>query len=251
MYHKKLIPLAFLVGSATTATANQSIQDLQSAAEAIRTQVTTALNLSFNSYKRSNSAQIVEDQAIQQGGLTQEQVDKYNNALTVVKTSVYKNASEVLYDEHIVAMDNLHTSIDMLVDAASVLSEVGVVANMAADATTTPEQEQLQEYVTINDMSLTEEKVENFNNSLVVVETYAQQAGAFLAGSSSSEVTGAIDNYAANSGVAVSSYTAVSYTQSMDQFIIQFEAGSVTISGYTGSNLVTAEELYKEVSAYN
>lgn len=169
----------------------------------------------------------------------------------MVKKGVYKNASEVLYDEHIVAMDNLHTSIDVLVDAASVLSEVGVVANMAADATTTPEQEQLQEYVTINDMSLTEEKVENFNNSLVVVETYAQQAGAFLAGSSSSEVTGAIDNYAANSGVAVSSYTAVSYTQSMDQFIIQFEAGSVTISGYTGSNLVTAEELYKEVSAYN
>lgn len=213
--------------------------------------MTTAMNLSFAGDMRSHEGYILEDEAIKQGGLTQEQVDNYNNALEAVKTKEYKDAAEVLYDEHVTALDNMHMAIDTLVDAASVLSVVAVVADMAADATTTPEQDQLQDYVTVNDVSLTEDKVDNFNESLAEVENYAQQAGAFLAGSNTTEVTEAIDNYAANSGIAVSSYTAVSYTQSMDQFVIQFDTGYVSVAGYTTESLVTVEDLYNEVAAYN
>lgn len=208
------------------------------------------MNLAFAGDMRAHEGYILEDEAIKQGGLTQEQVDNYNNALTQVKNRTYADAAEVLYNEHVTAIDNMHMSIDTLVDAASALSEVSVVADMAADATTTPEMEQLQDYVTVNDVSLTDEKVDNFNNSLAEVESYAQQAGAFLAASNNTDVTDTIDSYAANSGVAVSSYTAVTYTQSMDQFVVSFGNGYVSVAGYTTGNLVTATELYDEVAAY-
>ena len=209
------------------------------------------MNLSLVGGLRSQEGYILEDEAIKQSGLTQEQVDNYNNALKSVKTKEYKDAADVLYDEHVTALDSLHTAIDTLVDAASVLSVVAVVAEMAAQATTTPEQKELKNYVTVNDVSITDEKVDNFNSSLAEVESYAQQAGAFLAGANNKEVTGAIDTYAANSGVAVSSYTAVGYTQSIDRFIIVFNTSYLSISGYTTDNLVTVEDLYNEVTAYN
>ena len=50
------------------------------------------MNLSFAGDMRSHSGYILEDEAIKQGGLTQEQVDNYNNALEAVKTKEYKDA---------------------------------------------------------------------------------------------------------------------------------------------------------------
>jgi hypothetical protein len=206
------------------------------------------MNIAFAGDMRAHQGYIIADGAIKQGVLTQEQVDNYNNALEAVKTAEYKDAAAVLLNEHNNAIDNMHGSIDVLVTAATALSEVAAVADMASKATTTNEQNEFKDYVVVNDVSLTDEKVDNFNTAIAEVESYAQQAGAFLAAANNSEVTNTIDTYAANSGIAVSSYTAITYTQSMDQFVVSFDNGYVSVAGYTSDNFVTAEELYAEAS---
>lgn len=250
MYKKKILALAFLVVSATVVKADQSIQNLQIAASKVRDQLQLSTNIAFAADLLSHEGYIIEDEAVKQGMLSQELVDEYNNALYAVKNNSYAGAAEVLYNEHNKAIDNVHGAIDTLIEATSAVQEVFVVAEMAADADTTPEQQELQDYVNVNDVSLTDEKVDNFNNAVIEVEVFAQQAGAFLAAANNVEITDAIDNYAASSNIAVSSYTAISYTQSIDQYVINFESGYLTLSGYNNDTFVTVEELYGEANYY-
>lgn len=198
---------------------------------------------------RAHEGYIIEDEAIKQGRLSSELVQEYNDAVSAVKTASYKDAAEILYVEHNTAIDNMHNAIDTLVDATSTLTTVFVVADMAAEANTTQEQNELKDFVTVNDVSLTDDKVDTFNTAISEVETFAQQAGAFLSAANNTELTSAIDSYAASNGVAVSSYTSVSYTQNIDQYVINFSNGFFVASGYN-SNFVTAEEIYEEASIY-
>lgn len=209
------------------------------------------MGITFAADMRAHEGYIIEDEALKQYGLTQEAVDNYNNALEAVKNATYKGAEAVLYDEHVAAIDNMHNAIDNLVVAASEISEVVVVADMAEKADTTPEQQELQDYVTVNDVSLTTEKVDNFNDSLAEVEVFAQQAGAYLAAATNEEVTGAIDSFAQQNNIAVSSYTAISYTQSMDDLYITFADGyAIGFVGYFIDKTLTAGDLYNDMQIY-
>ena len=94
-------------------------------------------------------------------------------------------------DQHDVAINNMHTAIDNLVEASVALTTVVEVADMASDATTTEEQQQVQQVLTTNDMTISQEEVDNFNTALTDVETFANQAAGFLAAALDTTVTDA------------------------------------------------------------
>jgi hypothetical protein len=150
-------------------------------------------------------------------------------------------------DAHNNAMTNLNASVDQLVSATTVLSSVGAVAEMAATADTTQEQVALQNVLASDPgLQVTQTEVAAYNDSLVAVAAYARDAGAFLAAASNTSLTNAVDSFAATNNVAVGAYTAVTFSQSIDQYIITwgdagFEGGWY---GYNTDNLVSAEELY-------
>lgn len=231
--------------------AEQTMTDLQSAAEVIEAQLSLANQLAGNLHSYGHSTMVVEDGVTDAALIDQQMVNAYNGAIDTVLTTSYLTARDVLLDQHNTAIDNLHTAINDLVSATSVLATVSTVADMAASADTTQEQLQVQAALATTDMSISTADVDNYNTALSDVNAYATQAGAFLSAANNTNMTSAIDNFAATSGVAVAAYTAVSYTQNIDQMIITWDANTyMSFSGYNTGNTITADEIYQNVGYY-
>lgn len=225
--------------------------DLQSAAEAIEAQLNLASMLSGSLHSYGHSTIVVETGVVDAAFIDQQMMDAYNGAIDTVLATSYLNAQDVLMEQHNTAINNLHTAINDLVSATSVLATVSAVADMAASADTTQEQLQVQAALATTDMTITQAEVNDFNNALGSVEKFSQEAGAFLAAANNTQITGAIDSFAATSGVAVAAYTAVSYVQNIDQMVITWDANTyMSFSGYNAGNTITADQIYQSVGYY-
>lgn len=225
--------------------------DLKTAAEAIEAQLALANNLAGSLHNYGHSTWVVEDGVVDPALIDQAMVSAYNDAITNVLSTSYLTAADVLLDQHSTAINNLHTAIDNLVVATSVLATVSVVADMAASADTTQEQLQIKAALATTDMTITQAEVSDFNNALVSVNTYATQAGAFLSAANNTSITGAIDSFASTNNATVAAYTAISYTQNIDQMIIMWEGNlSMSFSGYNIDNTISAETIYSQAGYY-
>jgi len=168
----------------------------------------------------------------------------YNADIQGVIDATYYSAEILFQDQHRQAMVNLRSSVDNLVAATAVLMEVQAVANMAANADTVQEKMAFQTILSNNDMTISAADVSNYNTALGAVQTYARDAGAFLAASRNTSMTGTVDAYAANSGASLYGAT-VTYSATAD--IMNISAGQVFglgFQGFLGGNAVTLADVY-------
>lgn len=244
----KLSLAALSLLASVPAYADQTMTDLAAAASQIEAQLNLATSLSNSIHGYGHSTNIVETGVADPALIDQQMLASYNNAIDAVLNASYLTAQDVFMEQHNTAIDNLHSAMDDLVAATAVLATVSAVADMAANADTTQEQLQVQAALATTDMTITQAEVDNFNSALGAVENYAQQAGAFLAAASNGNVTAAVDNFAAANNVAVASYTAITYTQSVDQFVIEFgTAAYMEFNGAFASNMVSATDIWGQV----
>ena len=247
-----LITGAFLI--AIEARADVTIDNLHATAAAIKAK----LDVTAQSFTRYGSNTV--DQAGHQGRIVvtgisdyalinNTMVTNYNNAVQTVISANYQNAQEIFIEKHEKAIDDMHTSIDELVGATSKLSTVAVVAELAINADTTQEQLQVQQALVQTDMTITETDVNAYNTAVVNVETFSQQAGAFLAAAQDTSITSAVDNYSAQNNIAVASYSAIQYTQDIDTFVISYDNNLyMSFQGFFTDKMITADELYANTS---
>jgi hypothetical protein len=168
----------------------------------------------------------------------------YNSDIQGVIDATYYNAEILFQDNYVATMANLDTAVDNLVAATLVLMEVQAVANMAANAETVQQQMAFQTILTNNDMTITAADVSNYNAALGAVQTYARDAGAFLAASRNATMTGSVDNYAANTGVSLYGAT-VAYSPTYDIMAVSMgQAYGIGLQGLLGDNVVTLEDVY-------
>jgi hypothetical protein len=239
--------LALLLATPSVALADQTISQLEATARAIQSQLQLSSTLSLGAMHYATTGGVIVDGGLDTAQITQQMMADYNAAIDAVINHTYATAQTVFMDAHNNAMTNLNASVDQLVSATTVLSSVGAVAELAANADSTQEQIALQTVLT-NDpgLQITQVEVDNFNQSLDAVGSYAREAGAFLAAANNSSLTSAVDNFASTNGVAVGAYTAVTFHQTMDQYIITWgDAGFVGgWSGYTTDNIKDAADIY-------
>ena len=247
-----LITGAFLI--AIEARADVTIDNLHATAAAIKAK----LDVTAQSFTRYGSNTV--DQAGHQGRIVETgisdyalinntMVTNYNNAVQTVISANYQNAQEIFIEKHEKAIDDMHTSIDELVGATSKLSTVAVVAELAINADTTQEQLQVQQALVQTDMTITETDVNAYNTAVVNVETFSQQAGAFLSAAQDTSITSAVDNYSAQNNIAVASYSAIQYTQDIDTFVISYDNNLyMSFQGFFTDKMITADELYANTS---
>ena len=245
MRHLNLLVLLLVTPSA--ALADQTISQLEATARAIQSQLQLSNTLSLGATYYATTGGVIVDGGLNSAQITQQMMNDYNAAIDAVINNTYATAQTVFMDAHNASMANLNASVDQLVSATTVLSSVGAVAEMAATADTTQEQVALQN-VLVSDpgLQVTQIEVDNFNQSLDAVGSYAREAGAFLAAANNSSLTSAVDNFASTNGVAVGAYTAVTFHQTMDQYIITWgDAGFVGgWSGYNTDNIKDAADIY-------
>jgi hypothetical protein len=218
--------------------------NLQGSAQTILDQLAAAQDLSVGAIYSAGNGDILAPGVMQDAAITEAMRLDYNSDLQGVIDATYYNAEMLFQDKHEQAMVNLDSAVDNLVAATAVLMEVQVVANMAANAETVTQQLAVQAVLTNSDMSISASDVSNYNSALGAVQTYARDAGAFLAASRNANMTSTVDSYAANTSTSLYGAT-VAYSATAD--IINISAGSafgLGFSGFLGNNVVSLSEVY-------
>lgn len=198
---------------------------------------------------------IAPDGSVTQAQLDAVIVDAYNDAYNTVLNTTYYNTETLLTDQHDLAMTNLSTSVDALVEATTTFATVGAVADMAAEASagTVEDQERVQEILATTDMTISDADVEEYNEALADVEKYAQEAAGFLAASMDTRITDTTDQWAASNNVSVATYTSVTYDATNDILFMEFANQtytSISFQNYLQGSFKSADDIYNTGIAY-
>jgi len=235
---------ALLCLSVSAAHADPTMTDLQGSAQAILDQLSASQSLTTGAVYYAANGEIIAPGVMQDATITEQMRLNYNSDIQGVIDATYYNAEMLFQDQHDQAMVNLDSAIDTLVAATAVLMEVQAVANMAANADTVTEQLAFQTILTNNDMTISAGDVSNYNNALGAVQTYARDAGAFLAASRNTTMTGTVDAYAANTGASLYG-AAVAYSPTFDIMAVNMgQVYSIGLQGLLGADTVTVADVY-------
>jgi hypothetical protein len=230
-------------------TGQEKIDYLISSLDAIKTRLNDGSVLTTGAIGYAQIGGVINDDAMADGLISQEELADYLEAKDLVLTHDYaiaENAEQMFMQEYSANMNSLSTAVDNLAAATSVIMTSVEVMEVAAVADTKPEQTALQGMLETDEYSISATEVGAYNEAVEAVEGYAQQAGAFMAAANNDELTTTIDTYATQGNFMVGSYTAITYTQSVDEFVITwadsgFEAG---FQNYLTNDMKTASDIY-------
>ena len=218
--------------------------NLQGSAQAILDQLTASQSLTAGAIYSASNGDILAPGVMQTASVTEQMRLDYNSDVQGVIDATYYNAELLFQDQYAATMVNLDSAVDNLVAATAVLMEVQAVANMAANADTVQEQMVVQAVLSNSDMTISAADVSNYNNALGAVQAYARDAGAFLAASRNTTMTGTVDAYAANSGTSLYGAT-VAYSATADIMNISgANAFGIGLQGLLQANTVSVEDVY-------
>lgn len=230
-------------------TGDQKIQSLINTISIIDNRLQLSINLGIGAVGYAEVGGVIVDGALDGSKVTEAMLVAYEDARDNVLAHDYAtatNANQLFIQEHTAAMNSLVDAVDILGDATSVLMTATSVAEFAEEADTKPEQVVLQEMIATEEYSISAAEVEDYNNALDAVAEYSQQAGAFMAAANNSELTASIDTYASNNNILIGSYTAITYTQSIDEFVIAWDDTGYGTgwNGYLTDDMRDAEAVY-------
>lgn len=252
MSKNKLLLTTCLCLSASAAlaeTGGEKIQSLINSLTVIDNRLQLSVTLGTGAVGYAEVGGVIVDGALDGAKVTEAMLLAYQDAYASVMAHDYdtaQTAEQMFTQEYTAAMNNLTIAVDVLADATTIMMVATSVADAAADADTRPEQAALQDMLGEDQYQVTEEKVDAYNEALDAVEGYAQQAGAFLAAANDTSLTTSIDSYAQQNGFVIGSYTALTYTQAVDEFVITWnESGYGTgWSGYLTDDMKDADDVF-------
>ena len=234
---------------ALTMTGQEKIDALITSLGAIKNRVTDNGINTVGAVGYAALGGVIVDDAFDDGIITQTELDDYLAAHALVIGHDYETATtaqQLFTQEYQASMNDLDAAIDLLADAsAEILTATGIMET-AATADTSPEQTALQGMMGTDEYSIDQAEVDAYNQAVAQVESYAQQAGAFMAAANNTELTASIDSYATQNNFVVGNYTAITYTQNVDEFVINWDDDGFGSGwqGYLSEDTVSASELF-------
>ena len=190
---------------------------------------------------------VIQDGTMDNSYITAEELGRYLEAKDLVMTHDYaiaETAEQLFMQEHTAAMNNLSIAVDDLTAATSVIMTAVEVASVASEADTKPEQVELQGMLSTDEYSIDAAEVDEYNEAIAAVAEFSQQAGAFMAAANNDELTATVDNYATQGNFMVGSYTAITYTQNIDEFVIVWDGFGTGFQGYLTPDMKSADDVY-------
>lgn len=115
--------------------------------------------------------------------ISSEQLDAYNSALAGMATyQPYGDVQEVLTLKAEQELELMSNAVDTFTEVVVDMIAVVEVAEIASDAATPDEQAEVQEYVSTNQeiLTISQEQVDTYNQSVNDIETHANNASAYL-----------------------------------------------------------------------
>ena len=177
--------------------------------------------------------------------ITQAQATAYNEALAQVAAKNYNiTAQEYFDDQSQTAMDVLSDAVNAYAQASTDLIGAVIVNQMAVEATTQETTNELQTYITSNDMQITTESVDTYNGALDTVQEAAQTAASFMAVASDQGLVDSAQAQADALGESFSFAESSYYAQSTVTVAMLSGDVSLDVSSYLKSaqDILTAGE---------
>ena len=234
-------------GQANAQTGEEKLQALVDSINVIDNRLQLSIQLGIGATGYAEVGGVIEDGSMNDGYISTAMLAAYLDAVDQVMEHDYataQTAEQLFIQEHVASMNNLALAVDTLGDATSVLMTATSVAQVASEADTAPEQVALQEMLATDEYSIDEAEVATYNTAVENVETYAQQAGAFMAAANNDSLTASIDSYAAQNSLVIGNYSAITYTQDIDHFIINWDGQGTGWSGYLKNDMKDADDIY-------
>ena len=232
-----------------TLTGQEKLDALIASLGAIKNRITDVGTMTVGAVGYAALGGTIVDDAFDDGLITQAELDDYLAAHDLVINHDYETATtaqQLFTQEYQGAMNDLDAAIDLLADAsAEILTATGIMET-AAIADTSPEQTALQGMMGTDEYSIDQAEVDAYNQAVAQVENYAQQAGAFMAAANNADLTASIDSYAQVNNFVVGNYTTITYTQNIDEFVINWDDDGFGSGwqGYLTDDMVSATELF-------
>ena len=207
------------------------IQELVNTANYINTQVSNAtasvVEMQIGVPMTSNN---VEGLTVPVAGRTDShkidllEVAYYNQSILDTVNANYYSAEHLLVDSYEENKDEMQAAIGIFTDAATEISKAEQIYQEAINAQTDEDRINLQNYIRANDVQIDQSTVQQFNQSLDVIEDKAQEATASLWASQDSS-TLAMINYDSIATLSNMTNASVDYDAWTDQMTITWGEG--------------------------
>ena len=185
----------------------------------------------------------------------------YQDALEAVRNTLYYTTQMALEEKYEESMVKVSDAVDNFIVASvqlSVVEEVAEKAEVAQETNAVEDQIAVQEFVETNDVTLNQETVVEYNQSLEDIAVNAREAGAFLAASKNESLTSISDEHAQDYGQSMAE-ASISYSATSDALSIQWATniGSISFHDFLTGDYVSAadvlgqgEVIYGDQQAY-
>jgi hypothetical protein len=260
---KKIAILTSAFLSVSAAQAETTIDNLVNASRTIAAKLEQGRYAAFGAEHYASVGGIIDYSSVATDDylITEADVNAYNDALTGVQDALYYTTKMALEDKAAESMVKVSDAVDNFVVAShqlAVVEEVAERAETAQETSGVEDQLAVQEYVEQNDVSISQETVIEYNQSLEDIAVNARDAGAFLAASKNEMLTSLSDEHAQDYGNSMAE-ASISYSATNDILSVQWatNTGHIEFHDFLWGDYVTASEvlgqgeaIYSDQQAY-
>ena len=241
---KKAICLLAICSAATSS----ELDTLINSSSAIVDQIDKGIRLVGAAQEYSyQGAGMSNGQLSQTAHISSEQLQAYNNALAGMQSyQSYGSVQNVLENRASEELVLMNDAVDTFTEVVVDMIQVVEVTEMAETAASPAEEAEVQEFVAQNQemLTITQEEVDTYNQSVDDIETHANNASAFIAVAANTEAVGFLEQGAENNNTTAEEAT-LTYNASY-QWVQMSWAGTNNASAvYLNGNDNFGLDLYK------
>ena len=181
MMKKKILAL-LVIGSAAH---SSELDNLINASSAIVDQIDSGIAYVGSATEYSHLGTSMSDGSVSESAhITTEQIQAYNDALSNMASYMpYGDVQSVLNERAETELELMDQAVDVFTEAVVEMVQVVQVAEVAEAAATPDEEAAVQDFVADNQeiLTITQEEVNTYNQSIDDIETHANNASAFIA----------------------------------------------------------------------
>jgi len=223
--------LAALASASGLAQSQSEIDNLISSSNYINTQVSIARQQAQDATQAALAGNILVPGTYTAAQINMLEVSTYNQALIDVVNANYYTAADFYEDQFEDSMEALSATIEVFADAATEISKVAAVVEIAANATTDEEKVDMQNFIRSSDVEVDMQTVAVFNESIEKIETFSQSAAVFKNASVDISILSTTDTIALDSFSNLTRSTAF-YGAYDDHLNVYLDHTDIMISGY-------------------
>lgn len=260
---KKMAILVSAFLSVSAAQAETTIDNLVEASRTIAVKLEQGRYAVYGAEHYASVGGIIDYNAVddEQYIINDADIAAYNDALAGVQNALYYTTKMALEEKAEQSMAAVSVAVDNFVVAShqlAVVEQVAEKAEVAQQTNAVEDQIAVQEYVEQNDVSISNDTVMEYNQSLEDIAVNAREAGAFLAASKSESLTSISDQHAQDYGQSMAE-ASISYSATNDILSIEWATniGNISFHDFLVGDYVSAadvlgqgEVIYGDQQAY-